>query len=95
MQGESRRQVYLDYAKPQPVICNYGASRSRRQGCLDYAEPPPVICNETARRKALISNFLQGGILFFDNFRQRILDGTCLAQRLLAVDGVEHLLGLH
>ena len=34
------------------------------------AEPQPVICNETARRTALISNFLQGGILFFDNFRQ-------------------------
>ncbi len=56
-------------------------NRSRKYAILSeiIAEPQPVICNETARRKALISNFLQGGILFFDNFRQRIFDGTCLA----------------
>ena len=47
-------------------------NRSRKYAILSeiIAEPPPVICSETARQKVLIYNFLQGGILFFDNFRQ-------------------------
>lgn len=62
------------YAKTTRISINHPQitvqGERRRQVYLDYAEPQPQTSNETARRKALISNFLQGGILFFDNFRQ-------------------------